>query len=417
MEKKINFNPTVKIPTKIESKLRRVSKRRLGRIYSNTDLVIEAALTIASNLTNTYEISKDAFCYREKQGYKPLNSKILERQVKFYRDESSKYRDLLDLLIEEGIIEAGIKGEIGVGSNEYRLTNRYFGKKIVIYKMKQKETVNKLKLRHEANLRRVNASSIGRNALKTMMGIEFPTEKQILKVINKAVKDGYTNKKGKRLVWLGKHSKKTYPHSDFVYAEDYFNEMDVITRGDRIPIVGGKSSGGRVYTIYNMCNSLLRPLLTYKGQKLVEADYSCMHPQLIQTIYGEEEPVEIDHQQVADWLMIERNEAKIEHLSYFNKRTEGMAESILEEYYRGNFTEMMNKVEADKKYNTHKITSQRLFKLEVEIMTEVISRLDKAGIEALYVFDALYATKRDIGRVRQVMNKVAQEFGTTTRVK
>ena len=85
----------------------------------------------------------------------------------------------------------------------------------------------------------------------------------------------------------------------------------------------------------------------------------------------------------------------------------------------------MQNIINDKIFNTeykyksdkHKITSKRMFKLEVDIMTSVIQKLNEVGIHVLYVFDAVYSHLNDVSTVIGVMNQTALEYSVKTTVK
>lgn len=67
---------------------------------------------------------------------------------------------------------------------------------------------------------------------------------------------------------------------------------------------------------------------------------------------------------------------------------------------------MIRNIIYEKICHGYKKTSERLFKKEVEIMTEVIRRLNVEGIYVGYVYDALFTTKKHAERVKEVMDKV-----------
>lgn len=88
-----------------------------------------------------------------------------------------------------------------------------------------------------------------------------------------------------------------------------------------------------------------------------------------------------------------------------------MQDSFLWDYYMEVAPVMMQRLYEDK-MRDYKQTSQRLFTLEVEMMSEVVSRLDQ-GVDVLYVYDAMYAIDDVVG---SIMNEVAKEFGVPTYV-
>ncbi len=78
---------------------------------------------------------------------------------------------------------------------------------------------------------------------------------------------------------------------------------------------------------------------------------------------------------------------------------------------------MLSRIYHDKKENGYKITSQKMFKLEVEIMTDVIKYLNSVGIYVLYVYDALLCEEKDKAVVMETMNRIILEHGVKTCVK
>ena len=82
-----------------------------------------------------------------------------------------------------------------------------------------------------------------------------------------------------------------------------------------------------------------------------------------------------------------------------------------------NESQMMENLMNDKNANGYKITTQKLFSKEVEIMTSVIKLLNREGIYVLYVYDALYCLERDKKRVVKLMNQEVLKYGVFTQVK
>jgi hypothetical protein len=78
---------------------------------------------------------------------------------------------------------------------------------------------------------------------------------------------------------------------------------------------------------------------------------------------------------------------------------------------------MLSRIYNDKKEHCHKITSQKMFKLEVEIMTDVIKYLNSMGVYVLYVYDALLCEEKDKTLVAETMNRIILEHGVKTCVK
>jgi hypothetical protein len=69
------------------------------------------------------------------------------------------------------------------------------------------------------------------------------------------------------------------------------------------------------------------------------------------------------------------------------------------------------------KTKEHTITTKKMFTFEVEIMTDVIKKLNSEGIYVMYVYDALYSCTKNIERVKQVMNEEINKKGVYTKIK
>jgi len=396
---------------------RKVSQKLLKEIHTNKDIAIELCLLTLSNLANTYSRSFNSDDKKVKQGWKRLYSQILSSQVDIDGERSSKYRVILDLLVGAGVIEEESSYTVGK-SRMFRLTHTFYGKGIVNYRLKDK-TVRKMKIKDfNQNFERAIKTELGKNSIRMRSKVQFPTDEEAELIVSDAVKDKYPNKKGKRLVWLGKNSKKTYPESDYVYAEDYLERYKYLRDQLVVPVVAEELADFRVIDCFNLMPSLFRKHLKVGGETFVEADFTCLHPNIAQAYYGGTNTEMISHEKVAVYLEIDRQEAKIEHLSFFNKRYEDMKKSPLWNYYVNNETKMMENIIKEKaeSLDAHKATSRTLFKIETNIMEEIVKRLSKQGMDVLYVFDALYCHKADRNDVKQVMNEVAKEFKVKSMV-
>ena len=123
----------------------------------------------------------------------------------------------------------------------------------------------------------------------------------------------------------------------------------------------------------------------------------------------------ITHEIAAEYLGIERNEAKKEHLKFFNRRIKSMKKKKLWRYYSQQEPDMMQRINEEKRRFGHKATSKKLFKEEVDLMTAIVEILNKEGIYLGYVYDALICHPKHKERVLQVMNEVARERGILTK--
>ena len=108
---------------------------------------------------------------------------------------------------------------------------------------------------------------------------------------------------------------------------------------------------------------------------------------------------------------------KIEHLSFFNKTWNQMMQSPLFSHYSKYETDMLARIYKDKNEHHHKITSRKMFVVEVAVMTDVIEYLNAKGVDVLYVYDALVCEEKDCDLVAETMNRFILEHGVKTTVK
>jgi hypothetical protein len=78
---------------------------------------------------------------------------------------------------------------------------------------------------------------------------------------------------------------------------------------------------------------------------------------------------------------------------------------------------MLSRIYNDKKEHGYKVTSAKMFSVEVSVMTDVINHLNLLGINVLYVYDALLCEEKDKAIVVEAMNRIILEHGVYTCVK
>lgn len=409
---KIN-KETILIPNKVEAKLKYFSKKDLATISEKEELAKDLILTIVSNLSDTYYLSKTNYATEaQKEGFKTLNSDILNSQTNLDKNKRV-YKTVLELLIKYNIIEKGRNYSKGRRSNEYRLTSTYFGKGVTEYRLKSSEMLIRNRRKMENNLEKVLQCPIAKNELFNRSIMEFPTQEEAKAHLIQMAKQGKTNKRGKKITYLNKRNPENF--KDCVFVEDYLLILDYLQKVT-IPIIVGDNGGNRVITGFNFMPSVLRPLIKFNGSDLTEADYSCLHPNIVQFIYGGSNTEMITHDKVADYLGITRKEAKIEHLSFFNKEWGQMVRSPLFKYYSDNEPQMMSNLYYEKAKDGYKSTSRDCFYFETELMRDNVKDLLEEGISVLYCFDALYVHPDHLEKTVRIMNKNAEEFGLLTRV-
>lgn len=403
---------SIKIPSKVEARLNLIKDKDFAPIHSNVDVAKELCLIILRNFNNTYIRAINGNpTEAEKDGWKTLNASVLESQVHISK-KTVTYKVILDLLISNGIIERGKGYKVGSHSFSYRLTSRYFGKGVVEYKLKTDVCKKRQKMAIEENLSKVLTCPIAYNELINRSLIQLPTVEQVTAHLKEAVKAKRTNKKGKRIVFKGKNPKR-YENQDVVFAEDYI-EIFQYLQNITIPIISSERGGERVITTYNLMPSIIRELITVDNETLEDVDYSCLHPNICQTLFGGSNKESITHTKVAEYLGIDRATAKVGHLSYFNLPIVQMVNHKLHNYYLNNEPQMIENIIKIKEEEGYSRISTECFEKETELMRLNIAELREKGIFVMYTFDALQCKAKDVEIVREVMNRNAKSLGINT---
>jgi hypothetical protein len=401
------------IPKKSEYNLRKYApKGMLRAIDSDVDVAVEKCLVFLSNLSSTY--------YTDDK-WKSLKADILHQQTKS-KDNTYIYTRIVDVLKQGtsngAIIEVNdsyLKSEY---SKKYRLTDTYLKAGLVEYTIKDAGIVqNQNRLFYE-QLNQVMEHPICSNLVKMYPKIELPTSSELLAIGKHLVKEGHRTKKQKILTMRNNHKNEYWKDSDNrSFVEDNIKLFEFLTsRGFMIPSVGDEKSGGRVVDSFTLMPAWIREQITVNGIKLTECDYTTLHPNIAIKLYNGSQRY-LTHNNVAERTGIDVNSIKTEHLSFFNKHWQGMLKSPLYAFYSQHETDMLSRIYNDKKNNGYKVTSAKMFSIEVAIMTDVIKYLNSIGINVLYVYDALLCEAKDKAIVVGTMNRIILEHGVYTCVK
>jgi len=401
------------IPKKSEYNLRKyVPKGMLRAIDSDVDVAVEKCLVFLSNLCSTY--------YTDDK-WKSLNATILHQQTKS-KDNTYIYTRIIDVLKQGTSTGAFIEVNDSYLEREYckkyRLTDMYLKAGLVKYIIKDAGIVlNQNRLFYE-QLNEAMEHPICSNLIKMYPKIELPTSKELLVVGKRLAKDGHRTKKGKILTMRNNHINDYWKDADNrSFVEDNIKLFEFLTnRGFMIPGVGDEKSGGRVVDSFTLMPAWIREQITVDGAKLAECDYTALHPNIAIKIY-DGKLTYLTHQNVAERTGIDVNSIKIEHLSFFNKQWLAMLKSPLFAFYEKNEPDMLSRIYNDKKEHGYKVTSAKMFSVEVAIMTDVIKHLSTIGINVLYVYDALLCEEKDKAIVVETMNRIILEHGVYTCVK
>lgn len=407
---------TIIIPTKVEAKVdRHIKVKELKTISEDLIMAKDLIMMFLSLFSQTNINYLQADQKEDSLRFRRLYSKILKKDFSYNRETRGAYTKIINLCIKHGIIEVGRNYSSMHGrSREYGLTKRYFCKGLVKYTLKSPAIIKRKLKEATEHFEEVASNPIGFNELVMGTVYQYPTMEEAEAIIRAEIKKKHINKSGKRLVWLGKHSKKEYPRKDFVYGEEYLKRYEYTYLSKKMPIIGSKEAGGRVYTQYNMMPEIIRNHVTINGEKLVESDYSTLHPNIANTLYGENKDC-ISHDIVAEALNITRDEAKRHHLTFFNQTLEKMQFNKVYEYYKKSHPELLRNLENDKMRYGYRITSEKMAEFETAMMTEIIKQAMDKGLKVAYCFDALFCKKDEIGRVKEIMQNVADEYNVNTR--
>lgn len=416
---------SILIPKKSEYNLRHyVSKKLLKKIDKDVDVAIEKCLLFLSNLASTYYL-------KSIDGWKPLDSRILHQQSK-KKDNTYIYTKIVEVL-KQGTKKTGPMIEImknekgtekyskGSSSKSYRYAETYLKAGLTEYFLSDDEILEKRMKDFYKDLSGANSCSISKHLINSYQYVDLPSKKDMLIEAKRLIKNGYVTNKGKKLTMRNKKSDSHWKDPEKrSFVEDNIELYQFLTlRGYMIPIKTDENNGGRVVDSFTLMPSWIRNMCKMNGNKLFECDYTALHPNIAISIYNGKEGY-ITHDRVAEELGVDRSVAKLEHLSFFNKKWEDMVKSPLFKYYSDKEPEMMENIFRSKSGSRfgHKVTSMDLFDFEVGIMTEVISRLSELGINVLYVYDALLCEEKYVYMVSMIMNSVASEKGvkTTTKV-
>ena len=392
-----NFNGSINVPQKVLSIFnRKVSKTDMNNISPNN-----------------FQFAYDSCMYfifllsiNRKRLYKKISSKQLS---KIFTKDGNQYKRIIDLLKSNkvGVIEENSDYKKNTYSKSFRLVPSVWDSKNVVVLLKS-ELVTKINQNRINQYIKAIENPIANNCLIVREMVELPSNEEIIRHAKKLIKQDFKHK-GKALVF-NKNAKE-----NTIIVENSLLTFDRLKNANLIPKIGNHRSGGRVVDTFTLMPSWMRSLIKLNDNKIVQLDYNCLHPNLAMSIYGGSSKF-ITHKMVADELDLPIHEVKTLHLSFFNALPWQMKLSKIYCYYSKNEPELLNRIlheKANSKYK-HKITSQRLFSLEVLIMTAVITKLNALNIFVIYVYDAIFCEEKYLDVCRDIMNQTVLEFGVFT---
>jgi hypothetical protein len=413
----------IKIPAKTETAIRKYLPRQLlYEIHPDVDTAIELCLLFLSNLTDTYFRMQSTIDPYHKLGWKNLKSEYIDEQLgdKFNFELRKNIVSALEHGTSKGvIIECDRKYLKGVYSFSYRLGTAYLGKGVNNYVLKTKHVKGLLNKSYYKTLSKCIENPICKNLIYFYGLVELPTKEEILNEAKRLVKEKYKTKKEKFLTFLNNHSKNYFKDKENrSFVSDAIEIFEYLTdNGFMIPRPGDEKSGGRVVDSFTLMPSWIRKLVKINGQNMEECDYTALHPNIAMNLYGGSKEY-LKHSEVAEQTGLDKNDVKKEHLSFFNMEVWQMKKNKLYNYYNSTEPKMILNIieEKTESSNKHKTTSMRMFKLEVDVMSCVIKKLNSESIYVGYIYDALFCSQNNVQRVIQVMNETILEFGIKTRI-
>lgn len=328
------------------------------------------------------------------------------------------------------IIECDDDFVVGEKPKCYWYADTYSAKRCGQYLVSSKlETKHVLSICIEHRHRRMKRSQgniIINNLLNVYPMVGLPDVADLKTLGRKLADEGKTSKKGK-IYKICHRNKSRYSKeqlNEFSFIEDGIKRFRHLTQnGYMIPSTQGIRGGYRVTDTFNLLNSWIRSQVTINGRIAVECDFTCAHPNIAIGVYDGDIKY-ITHKRLAEYCDIDiTNEVELKkfktlHLTFFNKHPNDMKYSKklnkIYEFYATHAPEMLNRILKEKSAKGYKITCQRLFAKEVEIMTQCIKKLNAKGIYVLYIYDALLCDPLHKSEVEQVMNKTVLECGVYT---
>jgi hypothetical protein len=417
---------TISVPTKVKTLIERdLPKNILDKIHgqdktvANRKVAVELCLLFLSQLSSTHRNIKNG---SSPNGWKSLRAAYLRQLLRINAKTYQYVKDALLYEYEKGSILECWNYVVDKHSTKYRLGAAYRSKGFVPYKLQSVKVQGLFKKSCQRKLVVANGNTICINLLEFYKSIVLPTEDEILIEAKRLVKIGLPNKKGKMLIFNNKKGKAYYQNPDkLVFVEDSLKVFEYLTKnGLLIPRPGNEKSGGRIVDSLTLMPGWIRKLIKINGLSVAEADYSCLHPNIAMSLYGGSTRnlkhtdlcKETEDEKIKEELAL----VKKEHLSFFNKTVWQMKQSPLFDYYHKQESSMLHAIIEEKNSSAfeHKITSRRLFAKEVQMMTEVVSRLNEEGIFVGYIYDALFFDPAFSQKVIEVMNEVAVDLSVFT---
>ncbi len=393
-------------PYAIEKHLKKANEEELKLISRDTEQAKELILLFCSNLVSTQ------FEYFKGNGHKikSLHSDILMEQL------SKNYVAVKKYLINNNLIGTDNHFEVGEHSISYWFKEEVLKSKVKEYTLtndtiiKRRESINN---KFEVDLKNNPIARI--SVEKVFPNLILPTESQVKTLLEKEARSGYVTKKGKRLKILGNKKRQTSGEgSDIIYTEDLLKIYRYLTKDGVKLYSTGNQSCPRPISSTTLIPAIIRDQITLNGKELFELDFTCLHPNIANFLYGGNANM-ITHDDMADFLKVDEKVAKKLNLSYLNYEEKFFLNSRASKFYKTEHPDLFNNLLRIKQKDP-KIITHQMFNKEVELMTRIFLELDRHEILPMYVYDAVYVIEDDVAKAKQIMNDTAYSMGIISTV-
>ena len=401
-------NPTkCHYPYYLEKHLKTANEKELKLISRDVKQAKELILLFSSNLVSTqYD-----FLSGKGHKIKNLNGKILLKLC------GKNYKRIIDYMKKHELIRTDNRYIVGEKSKSYWFTEIVLKSKVKEHTLKFDTIINR---RQEINEKFEKA--IAKNVIanisveKVFPQLELPSINQVEAILKRYADSKYETPKGKKYKNpSNKKRQRLLEGSEVIYTDDLMKIYKYLTKDGIIQFSIGNEGCPRPVFSITLMPKAIRNEITMNGQKLVELDFTALHPNIANCLYGENKSM-ISHQDMADYLKFPLLKAKKYNLSYFNYEEKYFLNSKASNYYKANHPVLYNELLRIKQIDPMIITHS-LFQKEVELMEKIYVKLDKRGIIPVYVYDAVLVIEKHVDETRQIMNSVAKQMGIHSIVK
>lgn len=332
-------------------------------------------------------------------------------------------------------------------SRSFSISEKYLKRSSQQYELKSKSLISKLfKRRYEAAVKALNDSALIQ-LMQTYPKLEMPPLEAVraagvsLSRKGKGDKDALS-KKGRVLINLNKRSKETFlkqsghdiegktkKQISKLFRENYYSlndhikiYEDFLLSGFRIP---HRQKNGRVDDSITGMPEWIRKLIRTNNEPMMEVDCAALHLNIPFALAKNVSPKAKEaflkqagdmHSIIAKYLTIGRDIAKMEALSFQNKRVKDMEKSPIYQYYTSEKIGIMEYLDWLKqtKEKTHRNTSLLLFGYESQIIWSAMRKCAANDITVYQVFDGIGCPKSKVPKVLKILNKALRDYGVPT---